>query len=139
LDESARQFEISHMRDDVLNQLKVSASVPLSKTGRLRSLSAKSISLNSPFKVNLPLLMVLVFGWTPFRSQVGRALAGGQEEEEEEAAAGREDMVDGANFLSANSMAALEIIGELRQGAARSWQGPPPPGKNADVILKGRA
>ena len=52
------------------------------------------------------------------------------EDEEEEAAVGREDMVDGANFLSANSMAALEIIGGLRQGAAaRSWQ--PLPGTGA--------
>ena len=56
------------------------------------------------------------------------------EDEEEEAAVGREDMVDGANFLSANSMAALEIIGGLRQGAAaRSWQSLPGTGAYLEI------
>jgi hypothetical protein len=44
------------MREDGENQLKMSAPLPLRETYRLIPLSAKSISLDSPFKYHTVLL-----------------------------------------------------------------------------------
>ncbi len=51
-----------------------------------------------------------------------------EDEEEDVEAEGREDVVDGANFLSANSLAALQLIGLRQEGAARAARAQQDPG-----------
>jgi hypothetical protein len=51
-----------------------------------------------------------------------------EDEEDDVEAEGREDVVDGANFLSANSLAALQLIGLRQEGAARAARAQQYPG-----------
>ncbi len=51
-----------------------------------------------------------------------------EDDEDDVEAEGREDVVDGANFLSANSLAALQLIGLRQEGAARAARAQQDPG-----------
>jgi len=60
------------------------------------------------------------------------------EEDDEVEVEGREDVVDGASFLSANSLAALELIGQRQEDAARAVRGQQDPGSPHKLLTSGK-